>query len=306
MIVSYIPGNTNTSRDVTVNVAGLGSESIRDSHGTKPAVGSIKSSRGLILKYTVSVGLFQVISGLQAGPMRDTTKGLVIVNGGTPDEQVVITADVATLRDVEGTGKEVTGINFTVSNIGGTGALKLFTGTVAIDTQYAIWVVSGNNGVTAGLHTSLDLATVLSTAPSGYQEYGALLGWIPTDGSSDFYLIEQRGNLVSIIQTAVLSGGSSGSFAAVDLSTLVPTTAIAVSGSGLVTGNTAGTVIQFYLSPNDSTVGQVEIITSTSGSAHTHTSPFRLTGITDQELFYRVNAVAGLLNANINISGWEY
>jgi hypothetical protein len=146
---------------------------------------------------------------------------------------------------------------------------------------------------------------VLGDAPAGFKTYGALVGWFATDGSSDFHLQKQRGNVVSFTDTQFLTAGGAGSFTSVDLSALVPLDAISVNGYGSVGGNLAGTALSLFISPNNSTVGQIIINVTTAANGYIYTMPFTLLSISGQELFYRFTVSAGTGNGNINLSGYR-
>ncbi len=139
--------------------------------------------------------------------IRDTGRNLIIQEGGTPDEEVIITANERILQSVAGIPKRLTGINFTPDNTA-SGQNGMFTGAVAPNEMYAIWVTSGPSGSTAGFHLSSDLATVLGDAPAGYNTYGSKLGDIPTNGTSDFIPIYQEDNKVEYAATQLIKDGS--------------------------------------------------------------------------------------------------
>ena len=63
MVVAYLPGNTNTSTAVTVNVSSLGAKAIRMPGGNVPIIGAFSPFRMLVLKYNDSAGYFEVVAG---------------------------------------------------------------------------------------------------------------------------------------------------------------------------------------------------------------------------------------------------
>jgi hypothetical protein len=210
MVVAYVPANTNTIAAVTVNVAGLGVKQIRRVGGTPVDVGSINPLQALILKYNDTAGYFEIISGSLGaglGSIRDLVRNLTIVAGSTPDEQIDVDADEVMLQDTNGLSNRISGLNITIDNTV-SGALGLFTGSVAASTWYFVWIVSGSSGVTGGLHLSTDLATVLGDAPAGNNTYGALVGAIRTDGTSDFISITQKNNTVVFDAVESIKDGS--------------------------------------------------------------------------------------------------
>lgn len=62
MIVAYIPGNTNTSTTVTVNVATLGNKNIREIGGGLPVAGRFSNSYAAVLKYNDGAGYFEIVN----------------------------------------------------------------------------------------------------------------------------------------------------------------------------------------------------------------------------------------------------
>jgi hypothetical protein len=86
LIIAYLPGNTNTSVTVNVNVQGLGNKEIRIMGGTVLSVGDIKADKPLILKYNVGFGFFEIISGGMGewdsgGPWAKNTSYLAVTDG---------------------------------------------------------------------------------------------------------------------------------------------------------------------------------------------------------------------------------
>lgn len=66
LIVAYLPGNTNTSTTITVNVSTLGVKDIRVVGGGLPIIGSISDIHILVLRYNNGAGYFEIISGSNA------------------------------------------------------------------------------------------------------------------------------------------------------------------------------------------------------------------------------------------------
>ncbi len=73
LVVAYLPGNTNTSTTVTVNVSTLGVKNIRLPGGGLPLIGSLSSTHILVLKYNNGAGYFEIISGSNAPIIADYT-----------------------------------------------------------------------------------------------------------------------------------------------------------------------------------------------------------------------------------------
>ena len=112
------------------------------------------------------------------------------------------------------------------------GANGLDTGTIAASTEYAVYLIGDSrnyNNTAAVLSLTSQLAPVL---PRGYDSY-RLIGFTATNSSSNFVYATQKPQNISGLLTysytsaqSVLSGGTSTTFAAVDLSTPVQTTTL--------------------------------------------------------------------------------
>lgn len=300
LMVAFKPGNNNTGAS-TVNVGGLGVKAIKIA-GADPGAGEISSSRILILKYSLSSGYFEVVSGaVEKVSIRGISRNLVIKNGSTPDEQVDIDADEILLQNIGGFTFRVANVNFTADNTA-SGQNGLFTGSVAASTEYFLWITSGLLGTTSGIHLSSDLATVLGDAPASYNDFGALVGANFTDGTSDWISIYQVGNKVIRANSAVLSGGATTSYAPVDVSSAIPSTAKAVFGTlrnGPFTGAGFGGV---FVAGDVNGLGEIQFGDHSSTTANAY-SPFRIPVMTPQTIWYKVIGVTAM---DIVISGWEY
>lgn len=121
-------------------------------------------------------------------------------------------------------------------NTAGSGIGGIDTGSVASDTFYYVWVLSGSSGTSGVLSTS----STLPTQPAGYDDYRKRVGTVRTDGSSNLHFQKTMygmGNFRHVYYyedtTAspflVLNSGnvsSSPTWDSVDLSAIVPPTAI--------------------------------------------------------------------------------
>ena len=163
-----------------------------------------------------------------------------------------VTIDLGSCSDVDNAAL----INITSSinvAITGSGANGLDTGTEANNTWYAVFVISGTNGV-AGLLSTSDSSP---TMPSGFT-FRRRLGWVynHSDGNLQDFKMTGKGrkrttwwNETPANYTKVLDNGvSNGSWAEVSVTSVVPTTAeeMYVRGS-----NSAGAASVARLKPGD-------------------------------------------------------
>lgn len=141
----------------------------------------------------------------------------------------------------------------------------LDTGSLAASKMYAIYAimdVTQSPQNPSGYILSLNASTPL--LPFGYSNY-RLIGWWPTDGSSHFlvgYVYGNGGSRMFNYDVAVsaLSGGTSSTFAAIDLSNIVPAVdPTPVQALASFTPNAAGDKANFRPTGSSSTNGDVII-----------------------------------------------
>ena len=184
-------------------------------------------------------GNFQVTSYTHAiqpinavGGVAPSGVGVSITNAGTPNTQIALTAQSATLPLSNYTGS-VTCTNLSVTldlgTAGGGSGNDLDAGTIAASTWYHVYAIS-NGSTCAGLAST---SSTSPTLPSGYI-YLARLGAMSTDGSAHLYRTRQLGpkaayQVVAATNTPtlpVLVNGATGNPA-------TPTwTAVQVTGAG--------------------------------------------------------------------------
>lgn len=153
--------------------------------------------------------------------------GLQISNNATtPDEIVDIAAGAC--RDSSNVWDIVVDSALNV-NIAVNGANGLDVGSAANATLYAVFVIADSSKYNdpAGLLS----ASATPALPAGYDVYRRV-GWVRTDGSADLLVFDQAGdgnnrNMYYRASIATdITAGASATFAAVDLSGSVPSTAV--------------------------------------------------------------------------------
>ena len=187
-------------------------------------------------------GGFQVFNATTPSviqPVQGTFKNLIIFNGtGSPDSTITINADQVMLANVPGGAVKVSNVNVTI-NSGVNGANGLDSGTVAIATWYAVYVIyNANTTTTAGL---ISLTPSTPTLPSGYTFF-ARVGWFRTGAAStNFHRIIQRGrearyavtNATQTLNMPLIVNGNQGNLATPtwvvqSVSNFVPQTAASI------------------------------------------------------------------------------
>lgn len=134
--------------------------------------------------------------------------------------QAIIRSGSAVVGD-DGSAQILAGADKTL-DITASGANGLDTGSEAANTWYYIYLIMKDDGTVNGL---LSASATSPTLPSGYTKK-RLVGAVRNNASSNFIQFKQVGNHVCNADGRswnLLNGGSSGSFAAVDVSSYIPT-----------------------------------------------------------------------------------
>lgn len=192
--------------------------------------------------------------------------GTPLVGGNvlTPHEGLVCKWVSATTVDIDaaaillktsgGDGYAAASVNLTV-DITASGANGLDSGVEANSTWYALWVVYNGTTVAGLLSTSFTSPTL----PVGYTHMG-LVGAVYNNSSGNFVEFFQRGDFVGMKTTGFLTNGTATTFATVDLTTAVPTTARSVLLSGYLNTASGIAAVNGVIAPDGS--GNTPIYTS--------------------------------------------
>lgn len=131
----------------------------------------------------------------------------------------------------------------------------------AASSLYAVYVIGDSNGykATASL---LSLSATAPSLPFGYNMFRRI-GYVLTDGSSHYLAFWQYGTgqarkMYYDVGISVLSGGSSTSYASIDMSAAVPVEACEVLGLATYTANSATNVAHFIPYGSGATNGVVQ------------------------------------------------
>jgi hypothetical protein len=206
---------------------------------------------------------------------------------------VAVAADFIVTTD--GTSFKTTALSGTI-NLGTNGAANaLDTGTIAIDTWYAIWAIAKPDGTTAGLASTSGTAPAM---PSGYT-LKARIGWVRTIHASATLLgtwqFGRRAQyVVGLAQTADLvalgTGNNSAAWQTLSVSTAVPSTASEISLTLNGQGNGGGGTQYAAVAPNNS------YSTTVNG---TPSPPIRMGITAPYVLFSDVSATIALESTNV-------
>lgn len=303
MILTVKAAAANTSPTVTINVNGVGVVPIVKGLNVPLAINDIIGANHFLeLVYSSTYSAFVISNpatssnGGQSTLLQLTTTNLYIKpNATTPNTKLDITAQEAMLVSgynvIKPTSISVT-LDMTVN-----GANGLDTGTRAINTWYTLYLIG--NGTTVAVLASL--STSAPTLPSGYI-FGAFIGALRINASSNIVHFTQRQNVVEFTETSVLTAGqavTNGVFQGLSIATAVPAQAkrakcrlsSSIAGNGVlkVAANASGDGVA---GGNVSTANLYETVQVL---------------IADQQLLYwtQNSNTAGAV-CIINISGFEY
>ncbi len=232
-----------------------------------------------------------------------TTPGLAIAYASATT--ITVAATSAICEKADGTVKQVRNVSVTAS-ISSTGANALDTGTVAMNTFYAVRIIA--NGETAAALLHVEGATPV--LPAGYQWISGVVGVVRTNGSSQVPVFYQRGPHASIEATAIrddfpladdtweiitIAGGAN---------LAIPATAIAVHGSIGVSTNTNCRV---SIAPTSTGIGRQTLSATAAGTAYLGfnggAAPFSMPLVTAQTLYMQADNTS--LKTRCEITGFD-
>lgn len=162
-------------------------------------------------------------------------KGLVVTGTSNTQATVLFTAAILTTL-TGGTTYAIAGTTLT-ADISTSGANGLDTGTEAINTWYAVYII--HNPATDTTASLLSLSATTPTLPSGYTFF-VRVGWLRNDASSNLYRSLQYGSIAQWVvgtnptTARRIASGNSGSpttptWTAFPVADYVPTTAVNIA-----------------------------------------------------------------------------
>lgn len=209
--VTFAPGNANSGAS-TVNIASLGVKSITELDGTALVGGEIT---GLVtIKYNLTDDRFEIVK--PALISQNAISGLVCQNGTDTQHDI----DIGTGEAMDSTNGYVLRLTSTLTKqidaawAAGTNAGGLFSGTVAANTTYFVFLIrkDSDGSIDAGFDTSSTAANI----PGGYTAF-RLIDALITDGSANiinFYAWPVSNRTIMKYYNAIIQ----------DLSTTTPAT----------------------------------------------------------------------------------
>lgn len=232
-----ITGLTGGAAGRTVILHNIGSNSITFAQNSASSLAAnrflfsgpinLRPNDDMTLQYDGLSSGWRLISMRYASPPAALFKKLHVTNGGTPNNQIIGTADAFTLSDTNGAIVTRTALSCT-ADVTVSGAGGLDTGAVTTSTWYSYWFIY--NAQTNTDSCLFSTSQTSPTLPSGYT-FAARASWARTDGSSHFYQYNQYARharwLVGSNPATPVSIGpaASSSLSAVSVLAFVPPTA---------------------------------------------------------------------------------
>ena len=170
---------------------------------------------------------------------------------------VVNGTNAAYQLDVSFTGLRVENVYLTSVSTTISITTMLDTGSEAANTWYYVWIFAKADG---SYCFRFSTSYTSPTVPSGYT-YKRRISVVRNNASSNFVSVRQKNLTYLIENTAILSGGTASSRTSVDLSTYVPHNIIDTISGNIKQGTSSKVT---YLSPTNSTVGELTFLTSSS------------------------------------------
>jgi len=271
-LLAFKADSTNTTSTVYFDANGVGKKRLVKWGNAALAIGDIQKDQIVCVRYDATAQYWQVLNPvtIHAAPRLGTTDLKIVAAGST----ATITADEAVLKNSQNAALTV--YNFAVvANISsGVGLNGLETGgTENVSKWYYIWLIAKLDGT---IKSVLEEATTNTTAPAGPDlsggafagyDYKLLIGAVFNDAGGDFVEFYQRDKKVSVYSTAATGVTLAPSaFSAIDLSQVVPKTAISASGFAGHTNNAKD--LNAVISPKTSLgVGSVQLFGPTNATA---------------------------------------
>lgn len=139
----------------------------------------IRPGRSITIKYDLTAARWRLIQENTAQPIAGGFKNLKIVNGGTPNNQLTVTADEITVEDASGGVARLASVNCTAditTNSFSSGVGGLDTGSVAQNQGYYVFVIYAPSTNTQSCLFSVNSTLGTISLPATYT-FAARVGW---------------------------------------------------------------------------------------------------------------------------------
>jgi len=201
MIADFIVGNTNTGAS-TVNLAGLG---VKDIVGTSDG-GELTAGERVKLRYRTSSGDFEIVIA-PVSVLPDFQSGLELSNAADADHDITMAAGQATdstnafsLSLSSALTKQIDAAWAVGDAAGG-----LFSGTVAADTFYHIFVIRKDSD--GSIDVGYDVSITAANIPAGYTAFRRR-GYLKTDSGANISTLISIDTSSKTVQVVTLIDGA--------------------------------------------------------------------------------------------------
>lgn len=188
MIVEFVPANSNAGAS-TINVAGLG---VKDIANTSSG-GEILSGTRISLRYNSGSGEFDIFQTAASTVTAGLFFGLKTSNAADADHDITI----ATGQAADSTNTFLMALSSAITKqidgawAVGTNQPGLFTGTVANNTWYYMFIIRKDSDGT--IDAGFDISESAANIPSGYTAFRRV-GAVRTNGSANILQFQQHGD----------------------------------------------------------------------------------------------------------------
>lgn len=242
MTIEFIPASTNTGSS-TVNVAGLGVKNISNT----ATGGEIISGERISMRYNIGTGEFEIFQTAAAPVTSGQIFGVTLSNAADADHDITVAVGEAAdstnaflLELSSALTKQIDAAWAIGNNAGG-----LFSGAVAIDTWYHVFLIrkDSDGSIDAGFDTSVTAANI----PAGYTAYRRI-GSVLTDGSANILPFTQTGNDFDF-HTPIQDFSGALSTTRVSLTLSTPLGVVTKAKLSASINNVGGSSMYLYMSP---------------------------------------------------------
>lgn len=260
-----------------------------------------------------------LLSGFETALARTFSPTIGSISGAkmsiaTASASGTFTADELILENVLGGQTYKLSSYSQVINLGTTGAGGMDTGTAPVSGYVALYAIYNPTTFTASILATDCTSSVAPTIyggshlPSGYSG-SALIGVLPTNGSSQFIAGILQGKEFFFIPISVLSSSTThSSFTSLSVAGAVPKNAKTTSGYCLLTNDTAGDGVVLQLAADVSGIGnKIFSITAPIANSGIYLPFNTLPIITAQTIYYVfTNALGGTPSVNLVINSYTF
>jgi hypothetical protein len=223
---------------------------------------------------------------------------------------LTITADAVVLADASGRLKRFNALSetLTISSTGANGRdIVDNAGAEQASVWYHLFAIGRTDGTLDVFASQVGFpgsgTSIYTRLPSGYT-WAGYLGAARNDGSSNFVQFQQRGDEVARDEGIALFGGTATAYTSIDLSSLVPPTARAVSGYAYALSTSGTGAGNFTLRAGaTNNVGAISWFAPVTSTGNGVGGPYQIALPVAQTLHYYK---AGNIGVYLNVSGWGF